>query len=150
MADIVLRSPFSEMRRLMEELWDEERRPGRLFPRLADISLVEDGALALDVEEKNGGYAVTASVPGFKRDEIKIHVKEGVLTISAERSEEREEKEQHFVRRERHAGSLMRRTTLPGIGAQSQVDARLKDGVLTINLSVPEEQQAKQIEIHEG
>jgi HSP20 family protein len=149
MTEIMLRSPFVEMRRLMERIRAGDGR-GRLLPRPVDISLVKEGALALDIEERDGAYTVTASVPGFTRDELKVQVNDGVLTISAQRSEEREEKERHYYRRERYAGSLIRRATIPGIGAQSEVDARLKDGVLTVEITVPKAPQAKQIEVNEG
>jgi HSP20 family protein len=146
-ADIMLRSPFAELRRLMDEAWDGERRSPWTFPRLADLSLVEEGALAIDVEEEDGRYVVTASVPGFDRDQIKIHVNDGALTIAAARTEEREEQAKNFVRRERYAGSLARRVAIPGIGPSSDVDARLKDGVLTVTIPAAEARQAKEIEI---
>lgn len=150
MADIMLRTPFAELRRLMDEAWDEGRGAGWSFPRLSGLSLAEDGALALDIEEQDGRYVVTASVPGFKRDEIKIHVNEGTLTIAAERAEEREEQQRNLIRRERYAGSLTRRVAIPGISTQSEVEARLKDGVLTVEISAPEAQQARTVEVTEG
>jgi HSP20 family protein len=148
-ADIILRSPFAELRRLMDEAWDGERRPWGL-QRLADLPFIEAGTLAVDVEETDGHYQVTASVPGFQRDQIKIHVGDGTLTIAAERTEEREEQERNLVRRERYAGSLTRRVAIPGIGPSSEVEARLKEGVLSVSIAAPEAQQAKQIEIQEG
>ncbi len=150
MADIMLRTPFAELRRLMHEAWDEERRPAWTFPRLADLSLVEEGTLALDVEEEEGRYRVTASVPGFKRDEIKVHVNDGALTIAAERSGEREEKRPNLVRHERYSGSLVRRITIPGVTAQSEVEARLRDGVLTVEISAPGAEPARRIEVKEA
>jgi HSP20 family protein len=149
-ADIMLRSPFAELRRLMHEAWDEDRRPAWTFTRLADLSRGKEGTLALDVEEEEGRYRVTASVPGFKRDEIKVHVNDGALTIAAERSEERQEKRPNLVRHERYSGSLIRRVAIPGITAQSEVEARLNEGVLTVEMSAPGAERTRRIEVKEA
>ncbi len=147
MADITVRSPFAELRRLLDDWRDEEPRVGRLFP--APFGL-PDGALAVDVVESDGKYVVKASLPGFKRDEISVEVANGALTISAERGEEKEERDEHYVRRERYSGSAMRRVSLAGVTADSEVDAALKNGVLEVSVTAPGVQSAKKIEVREG
>lgn len=149
MADITLRSPFTDLRRLLDEWREDDWRPGRLFPAMTAFSFPDD-MLAVDVVEADGKYTVKASVPGFKRDDISVEVADGTVCISAKRAEEKEEKDEHFVRRERHSGSLMRRVALGGVTRDSAVDAVLKDGVIEVTVSAPAAQQAKQIEVREG
>lgn len=149
MADITLRSPFSDLRRLLDEWRDDDWRLGRLFPAITTLNVPAE-VLAVDVVESDSKYVVKASVPGFKREDISVEVADGALTISAKRAEEKEEKDEHFVRRERYSGSLMRRVLLPGVALDSAVDAALKDGVLEVIVSVPASQQPKRIEIREG
>lgn len=112
----------------------------------------EEGSLALDIYEKDNSLVVEASVPGYKKDEIDVQVHDGVLSIKAQRSEEREEGEQggKFYRRERAWGAVSRRVALPGIVKDAPVDAELKNGVLTLRIAMPEEQGPKAIAIREG
>jgi len=149
MADITLRSPFTDLRRLLDDWREDDWRPGRLLPAMAALSF-PDEMLAVDVVEADGKYTVKASVPGFKREDISVEVADGTVCISAKRAEEKEEKDEDFVRRERHSGSLMRRVALRGVARDSAVDAVLKDGVIEVTVSVPAGQQAKQIEVREG
>jgi len=146
MADIAVQSPFAEIRRLLNDWRDDESRFGRLFPAFS----VPDGVLAVDVVESDGKYVVKASLPGFKRDDISVEVGSGVLTIAAERSEETETHEEHYTRRERYAGSAMRRIGLAGVTADSDVDAALKDGVLEVSVTTPAAKSAKKVEIRES
>ena len=145
MADITVRSPFAELRRLLDDWRDDESPFGRLLP-----AAFPEGALAVDVVQSDGKYVVKASLPGFKRDEISVEVGNGVLTISAKRAEEKEEHDEHYVRRERYSGSAMRRISLAGVDAESDVDAALKDGVLEVSVTAPTAESAKKIEVREG
>lgn len=149
MADITVRSPFMNLRRMLDEWQEDDGRFGRLFPALASVTFPDD-VLAVDVAESDGKYTVKASVPGFKREDISVEVGDGTLTVSAKRAEEKEEKGERFVRRERYSGSTMRRVALPGVTRDSVVDATLKNGVIEVSVAVPPTTQAKQIEIKEG
>lgn len=146
MADIIPVEPFrwmdrdfGNLRRMMERIFDDS------FFRSPAMS--EDRSLALDVLEKDGNVVVKASLPGFKKDEIDVQVHEGALYIKAEHNEEEEEKGAKFYRRERRYGAVARRIALPGTVSEAEVNAELKDGVLTVTLPAPAKPQAKQIEI---
>ena len=76
-----------------------------------------------------------------------MQVHEGVLSIKAEHTDEKEERGERFYRRERRIGSVSRRIALPGVVHDAQVDAELKDGVLTLSIPLPEKAKPKQIEI---
>ena len=109
---------------------------------------VEEGTLPVDISERDGKIWVRASVPGFKQDEIHVQVHEGVLSITARQSHEREERGDRWYRRERYYGSLSRRIALPGIVDQTDVEATLADGVLTLSMALPLAARPKQIQIN--
>ena len=126
-------------------------RPGRdllsfiasdpFFATPMERTFAEDGNLALDVSEADGNVIVRASMPGFKKDEIDVQIRNGVLTIQAEHSEEEETKGEKFHRKERRYGAVTRSIALPGNVTEENAKAELKDGVLT--LCIPQDSAAK-------
>ena len=148
MADIVRREgswgdttpTLTGMRQLMDRLFDDFRMPtaGRTW---------DEGMLDVDISEKDHQLVVRASVPGFKKEDIDVQVHQGVLSINARHTEDTEDKDETFYRRERRYGALHRRIALPGIVHDAPVDAELKDGVLSLKIQVPEQARPKQIEI---
>src|SRR5690606_25027609 len=149
MADIVGRDPFdlvgdfAGMRRAMDRLFDDRFFRAPLFATTSD-----DGTLAVDVLEHEGKVVVRASLPGFSKEDIDVQLHEGVLSIKAEHTEDTEEQGDRWYRRERRTGSVSRRIALPGIVADADVTAELKDGVLTVSVPTPEKPSPKQIEIN--
>ncbi|MFA7250420.1 MAG: Hsp20/alpha crystallin family protein [Dehalococcoidia bacterium] len=145
MADITTRrDPFglnSSFRQAMERFFDDS------FFRSPIGFLSEDGTLALDIAESNREIVVKADLPGFTKEEIDVQMHDGVLSIRAQHSEEHEEKNDRYYRRERSWGALSRRVALPGVVKDAAVDAQLKDGVLTLRIPLPESVGPKQIEI---
>ncbi|MPZ98719.1 MAG: Hsp20 family protein [Dehalococcoidia bacterium] len=143
MADIVPRDPFDlrNLRQTMDRLFDDS------FFRLSTGPFMEEGTLPIDVSEKDGKVVVRASLPGFARDDIDVQVHEGVLSIKAQKTEESEEQGERFYRRERRVGAVSRRIALPGIVDEAAVDAELKNGVLTLQVPLPEKAKPKQIDI---
>ena len=142
MADIVRRDPFANVRQVMDRFFDDSflRWPANGWG-------AEEGALPLDVSQSDGEIRVRASLPGFRAEDIDVQVHEGVLSIKAERDEEREGAGERYYRRERARGSVSRRIALPGIVRDARVDAQLAGGVLTLALPLPEQAQPRQIEI---
>lgn len=97
-------------------------------------NVVDGGTLPLDVSEDDRNVIVRASLPGFRKEDISVEVHEGVLTIKAERDDEREEKNETFYRRERRFGAVSRRVALPSTLLDAETQAELKDGVLTLRI----------------
>lgn len=96
---------------------------------------------ALDVKETDEAITVDAELPGLKQEEIKVTVEEGVLTISAERKEEKDEKTKNVHRLERYYGQMERKLALPTSVEDGKIDATYKDGVLHVIL--PKKPSAK-------
>jgi len=92
---------------------------------------------------------VRADLPGLKKDDVKVEVDDGILAISGERSEEREENRDDFYRSERNYGQFYRAIPLPEGVTGDQCEATFKDGVLEVTLPAPKqpERKARQIPI---
>jgi HSP20 family protein len=105
---------------------------------------------ALDVSETDGTYVLRADLPGVAESDVKVELKDDVLTISGERKSEREHKGEGFHRVERTSGSFSRSLTLPaGVDAQA-ITATFTNGVLEVTVTKPERQQPHQVQITVG
>ena len=103
----------------------------------------------VDVKDKGNAYELTADLPGVKKENITLQYENNYLTITAEESADKEEKDgESYIRRERRIGQTTRSFYIDNID-ESKVTAEFKDGVLTIDLPKQEESvvQAKRIEI---
>lgn len=90
-----------------------------------------------DVRETEGSYELDIDLPGFKKDEISVELKNGCLNISAAKGLDKEEKDKDgkYIRQERYAGSCSR-SFYVGIDVDpAEVAAKFENGIL--NISVP-------------
>ena len=92
-----------------------------------------------DVKETDNGYEVAVDLPGFKKDEIRLELNDGYLTISAEKGLDKDEKdkENRYIRRERYAGSMSRSFYVGESLTEKDIHAKYENGILT--LDVPKE-----------
>ena len=95
-----------------------------------------------DIQDKGDHYLMEADLPGFKKDDIHIDVNGGMMTITAERHSEHEEKDKQgsYVRCERSYGSYRRAFDLSGID-ENGLQAAYADGVLKLTLPKAKEQK---------
>ena len=101
----------------------------------------------VNIKEDDEQISMVFEVPGMGKDEIKINVKEGVLTLSGERKVEHEENQNGYVRAEFQAGSFKRSFTLPDTVNTEKIQADYKNGLLTVVLPKLEEVKPKEIDI---
>lgn len=104
-------------------------------------------APAVDVEEHEGEYVVTADMPGLAQKDISVTVEDSMLTLSGERTLERTERNGGGRRYERVSGRFLRSFTLPTGVDGNRVKAAYKDGVLTLTCPKQEEAKPKQIAV---
>ena len=100
-----------------------------------------------DVKEHDGHYEVDVDLPGFKKDEISLELKDGYLVISAAKgfdTEEKEKQNKKFVRRERYAGSMSRSFYVGEDIKQEDIHAKYENGVL--KLTLPKKEEKKRLE----
>ena len=100
-----------------------------------------------DVKETDQGYEVAIDLPGFKKDEIKLELNDGYLTISAAKGLDQDEKEKEsgrYIRRERYAGACSRSFYVGEGVTEEDIKAEFKHGILT--LVVPKKEAKPAVE----
>ncbi|HUI11568.1 MAG TPA: Hsp20/alpha crystallin family protein [Bacteroidota bacterium] len=102
---------------------------------------------AVDIAEHEGEFVVRMELPGVKKDDVKITMQEGVLSVKGEKKQEKEAKGLDYHRVERSYGSFQRSFTLPTAVKAENIDASYRDGVLEITLPKAEEAKPKQIDV---
>jgi HSP20 family protein len=95
---------------------------------------IPDWSPMVDITEDDNEYLVKADLPEMKKEDVKIVIDSGVLTISGERKSEKEEKKKKFHRIERSYGSFERTFTVPEDADPTKITAEFKDGVLRVHL----------------
>jgi HSP20 family protein len=143
------KNPFEEMERLFERMsrqFDQASRMWESSGPLAEWS--SDGeSMELDLIERDEEFVVTVDLPGFERDGVEIEVTDHTLRIAAQREAEHEVGDEQYLRHERRHESVERSIRLPDEVDKERVDARMRNGVLTVTLPKIEGEQARRIEI---
>ena len=91
------------------------------------------GSFRTDILDRGDAYVLQAELPGFRKEDINLELKDGVLTIEAKREEQSEEEKEGYLRRERRTGTFSRRFNVSGI-QEDAVSARFQDGILELTL----------------
>ncbi|MET0254026.1 MAG: Hsp20/alpha crystallin family protein [Terrimicrobiaceae bacterium] len=138
------------------ELEEIQNRLGSLFGRTPVRGLGEEAITVsewtplVDITEDDKEYLIKAELPEVKKEDVKVTVENGTLTITGERKFEKEEKGKKYHRIERAYGSFMRSFTLPEGAAGDKVSADFKDGVLKVHLPKSAEAKPKSIDVKVG
>ena len=106
-------------------------------------------AFRTDIRDTGDSYVLEAELPGFKKEDITLDLKDGILTITATHTEQSEEATQgSYIRRERRYGSFQRSFDVTGID-ESGISAAYENGVLALNLpkAKPAEPEVRRIAI---
>jgi HSP20 family protein len=139
-----------------KDLEDFEQRLASVFgrgvakPNGEEAIATTDWAPLVDITEDEREFLVKAELPGLKREEVKVTVEEGVMTISGERKVEKEEKTKKYHRVERAYGKFERSFTLPDKADGTKIAAEFKDGVLMVHLPKTEKPATKAVEVKIG
>lgn len=117
---------------------------------ISDSEEMETGnwAPTVDVVENNDNFIVKADIPGVKKDDLKVDVKDGTLTIKGEKKQEEKVEKNNYIRIERSYGNFVRNFSLPGNVDSSKINAKFTDGVLEIKIPKKEEAKPKEIKIN--
>lgn len=102
---------------------------------------------ALNFAEKPKEYIVTAELPGMRKEDIKVSIDNGMLTISGEKKQTNGEQDAKYRMQESAYGSFTRSISLPRDADPNQVKAEFKDGVLILTIVRNEALQPKAIQI---
>jgi HSP20 family protein len=143
--NLVKWNPFRELEYVSNRL-------NSLFGRMP--AGIETGQLSMadwtpsvDISETDAAYLIKAEIPEVGKEDVKVTVQNGMLTISGERKQEKEEKNRKFHRIERCYGSFTRSFRVPEDADANTVKAEFKDGMLNITLPKSEKPAGKSIDV---
>jgi HSP20 family protein len=135
----------------IKEFRDLEKRMESAFkfPESGDIANVSGFTPSVNTREGEYAYHVEVDLPGVKKDDIKVDIKDNVLTISGERKTKKEVKEKDYYKLESSYGKFQRSFTLPENTDIENVEANSKDGVLEVVIPKLDKvkQENKQIKV---
>jgi len=101
----------------------------------------------VDITEDAKEYLIQTELPEVSKEQVKVSVENGLLTIVGERKFQKEEKGRKYHRMERAYGSFVRSFSLPDDADHNKVSAEFKDGVLAVHVAKSESARPKQIEV---
>ena len=141
-----LPSVFGE--NMMDMFDDFDRDFFRGFGRPEHVLYGKNAArmMKTDVKELEDGYEIAVDLPGFSKDEIKLELNDGTLTISTQKSLNKENKGR-MLRQERYVGTMQRSVYVGNAITEEDIRAKYENGVLTLNIpkkdaqKVPEKKQ---------
>ena len=129
-------------RQMLDNFWNAEK--------FFDDDFVKGSFMpAVNVKDNDKEYVVEVAAPGMKKDDFDVRLENGMLWISAERKEEREEEDEHYTRREFAFRSFQRSFMLPENVNDENIKANYKDGILylTMQKKAIKEPEVKRIKI---
>ena len=137
--------PFRDVENLFELYANSVNTPARWLKGHAFEA--GDWCPRVDVSETDQYFQISAEVPGVNKEDVKINVEDGVLTIHGERKVEKEESNLKMHRTERFYGSFSRSFSLPANVDENKIEASFKDGLLNLQIPKTEEAKPKAIEV---
>src|SRR6266487_5534291 len=108
--------------------------PNRMGSGEIDSLAVADWSPEVDISEDDRGYLLKADLPEMKKDDVRVTVEDGILSVSGERKCQKEDQKKKFHRIERSFGTFRRSFTLPEDADSTKVTAEFRDGVLKVHL----------------
>lgn len=137
--------PFAELQSVFGPLMS---RATGLSPRLShNGDLTFEWSPSSDISETDKEYVIRAQLPGVRKEDIKVNLQEGMISIEGERRQEKEEKGEKYHRVESVYGSFARSFSLPDNIKADAVRSDYKDGVLTVHIPKVEKEKPKTIAV---
>jgi len=140
--NLVRWNPFSELEEVSNRLNQLFRHTPVRSESGSEMLAVADWMPSVDISETDAAYLVKGEIPGVNKEDVKVTVQDGMLTIQGERKQEKEEKGKKFHRVECSYGSFVRSFRVPDDADQNAAKAEFKDGML--NVTLPKTQKAEE------
>ena len=127
---------------LFDDFFDDFYRPA---VRKTNSNVTIPSVMKTDIKETDGAYELSIDLPGYKKEDVQIQLKDGTLTISAATRKENEDKEEgRYIRRERYYGSCSRSFYVGDVVTEEDIKARFADGILKV--TVPKKEAKPEVE----
>ena len=150
MIAITRRSPYREIEDVQNRLYNLFAGNQAAANGRKESLIVSQWTPSVDIIEDDKEYLIKAELPEVGKNDVKITVEKGVLTISGERKFEKEEKGKRYHRIECASGSFVRSFSLPDDADNGKVNAEFRDGVLRVHVAKSEKARPRQIEVSVG
>ena len=118
---------FPSLRNMLDDFWSTDRFFNDDFFRRQRLP-------AVNIKETDKKFEIEVAAPGFKKEDFKVTVDNGILTIEAETKKEEEQKDKNFTRQEFMFNSFSRSFTLPDNVKDENIAAKYEDGVLRMDV----------------
>jgi len=148
--NLVRWDPFRELEEMSNRLNRIFDRPVLRTGNGKEALTIADWMPSVDISETDTEYLIKAELPEVNKEDVKVTLEDGVLTIQGERRQEKEEKNKKFHRVERSYGSFVRSFTLPDYVDDAKVKAEFKEGILSLHLPKSVKAKPKAIEVKVG
>lgn len=122
------RNEMMDLRNVFENFFNDS-----FFPSALSSSFNSSAFIRADIKETEKEYVIEAEIPGARKEDIKLELRDDVLTIGVEHNEEVKEDRENYIRRERKYGSFSRSFYVENV-RQEDVAAKYENGILTVNL----------------
>lgn len=131
--DLTMDNGFRNFYNMIDDFFDN-----RFTPDLA----LKEGSFRVDIREDTDKYLVEAELPGYDKDEIKLSIEDGKLTINACKNEEidKSDESKNYIHKERKTSKVSRTMYFEDVD-QDKLKAKLEDGILTVSLPKMENNQ---------
>ena len=128
---------------LFDDFVDDFARP---VHHMMNYGSAQANVMKTDVKETDNGYELHIDLPGYKKDDVKAQLKDGYMTISAQTSSSKEDKDEQkkYIRRERYYGNCSRSFYVGEQVKEEDIKAKFEDGILKI--SIPKKDPEKAVE----
>lgn len=133
MSQLVKFNTFPALRTMLDNFWSNDV--------MDDDFLRRTRMPSVNVKESDKDYQIEVAAPGMKKDNFNVAVENGILTISADVKDEKEEKKDNYTRREFSYSSFTRSFTLPPDVDENNIKAHYEDGVLFLTIVKAREQK---------
>ncbi|MGD2269538.1 MAG: Hsp20/alpha crystallin family protein [Desulfobacterales bacterium] len=102
---------------------------------------------AVDIYETENGLVLKAELPGIKKEDVSVEIKDNILTLKGDRTADKEISEDNYFRRERCFGSFQRSFNLEHNVQPDKIKAKFKNGILEVEIPKPEQEKPKKITV---
>ena len=128
---------------LFDNFFEDFTRPARSVARYNAPTAT---AMRTDIKETETGYELDVDLPGYKKENVQVELKDGCLTVTAKTAQNRDEKDENgkYIRRERYSGTCSRSFYVGEDIEQTDIKAKFEDGIL--KLSVPKKEAKPKVE----
>ena len=128
---------------LFDSFFEDFARPTR---NVARYNAPAANVMRTDVKETETGYELDVDLPGYKKENVQVELKDGCLTVTAKTAQSKDEKDENgrYIRRERYSGTCSRSFYVGEDIEQTDIKAKFEDGIL--KLSVPKKEAKPKVE----